>query len=468
MTIHFTTAAKMGAGAILTGMAVRYLGVSHPVTIAGLTVMGQALAWMPDFVSRCLRAVRKPERPMPTLSTMPKDMLVEVQKHLPRRDIENLALVDKAQLRAKNPYAAAYHRFADKVREGKPIFIGEIREIIAFNGPLAPFRTKPIELDLSNSNITDAELQGIIARFPNINKINASVCLYLTDAGLQHLAGLTNLEKLNLSWSPISDAGLQHLAGLSNLKELDLRTGWSISDAGLLHLAGLTKLEKLGLAHCVRITGVGLQQHLAGLTNLKKLHLTEGFLDDDELQYLAGLTNLKELNLSDNRINGIGLQHLAGLSKLKKLNLTRCPITNAGLQHLAGLSELEKVYLSECPITDTGLQHLAGLSELEKVYLTRCPITDAGLQHLAGLSQLEKLDLTWCVRITDAGLQHLAGLSQLEKLDLTWCDRITDAGLQSLRGLTKLRKLGRHGCHRITPAGLASLVHYLPNLTISP
>src|SRR6185436_11042214 len=101
------------------------------------------------------------------------------------------------------------------------------------------------------------------------------------------------------------------LAGLSNLRELDLRTGWSISDAGLLHLAGLTKLEKLGLAHCVRITGVGLQQHLAGLTNLKKLHLTEGFLDDDELQYLAGLTNLKELNLSDNRINGIGLQHLA-------------------------------------------------------------------------------------------------------------------------------------------------------------
>jgi len=106
MSIHFNTAAKMGAGAILTGMAVRYLGVSHPVTIAGLTVMGQALAWMPDFVSRCLRAVRKPERPMLTLSTMPKDMLVEVQKHLPRRDIENLALVDKAQIRDKNTYEA--------------------------------------------------------------------------------------------------------------------------------------------------------------------------------------------------------------------------------------------------------------------------------------------------------------------------------------------------------------------------
>ena len=41
MTIHFSTIAKMGAGACITGMAIGYLRVSHPVTIVGLTVMGK-------------------------------------------------------------------------------------------------------------------------------------------------------------------------------------------------------------------------------------------------------------------------------------------------------------------------------------------------------------------------------------------------------------------------------------------
>jgi hypothetical protein len=44
MTIHLNTAAQIGVGICITGMAVRYLGVSHPVTVLGLTVMGQTLA----------------------------------------------------------------------------------------------------------------------------------------------------------------------------------------------------------------------------------------------------------------------------------------------------------------------------------------------------------------------------------------------------------------------------------------
>jgi diadenosine tetraphosphatase ApaH/serine/threonine PP2A family protein phosphatase len=52
----FNTVAKIGIGACITGIAVSYLEVSrsHPVMILGLSVAGQALAWMPDFVNRCL------------------------------------------------------------------------------------------------------------------------------------------------------------------------------------------------------------------------------------------------------------------------------------------------------------------------------------------------------------------------------------------------------------------------------
>ena len=55
----------------------------------------------------------------------------------------------------------------------------------------------------------------------------------MTDAGLAHLKGLTNLE-LDLSGTQVTDAGLSHLKGLTNLSDLDLADtksptpGWCI------------------------------------------------------------------------------------------------------------------------------------------------------------------------------------------------------------------------------------------------
>jgi Leucine-rich repeat (LRR) protein len=46
----------------------------------------------------------------------------------------------------------------------------------------------------------------------------------VTDAGLRHLNGLTNLRSLNLSNTQVTNAGLEYLNGLSNLRDLDLRT----------------------------------------------------------------------------------------------------------------------------------------------------------------------------------------------------------------------------------------------------
>jgi hypothetical protein len=65
--------AKIGVGVVITGAAVRILKVSNPVSILGLAVAGQALAWMPSFVSRCLRTLRPPS--LPHFSTPPNEAL---------------------------------------------------------------------------------------------------------------------------------------------------------------------------------------------------------------------------------------------------------------------------------------------------------------------------------------------------------------------------------------------------------
>ena len=101
----------------------------------------------------------------------------------------------------------------------------------------------------------------------------------VTDAGLVHLKGLTNLtwlevsrdgEKLRerlLSNTKVTDAGLAHLKGLNNLTGL-LLAGTKVTDAGLAHLKRMTKLKRLGLWD-TKVTDAGKKKLKQALPNCK-------------------------------------------------------------------------------------------------------------------------------------------------------------------------------------------------------
>jgi Leucine-rich repeat (LRR) protein len=57
----------------------------------------------------------------------------------------------------------------------------------------------------------------------------------ITDAGLEHLKGLTGLTYLELSGTQVTDAGLQHLSVLTGLGYLCL-SDTQITDAGVQQL----------------------------------------------------------------------------------------------------------------------------------------------------------------------------------------------------------------------------------------
>ena len=82
----------------------------------------------------------------------------------------------------------------------------------------------------------------------------------ITDAGLVHLKGLTNLQTLNLRFTKVTDVGLEHLKGLTELQTLSLPG--RITDAGLVHLKGLTNLQTLDL--------IGNNVTAAGVADLQK------------------------------------------------------------------------------------------------------------------------------------------------------------------------------------------------------
>jgi len=158
---------------------------------------------------------------------------------------------------------------------------------------------------------------------------------------------------------------------------LSLRTA---TDADLDHLKGLTGLQRLYLAD-TQVTDAGLE-HLKGLTALRSLNFAATKVTDAGLEHLKGLTGLRKLDLELTRVTDAGLLHLEGLRALQELNLVATRVTDAGLAHLKELTALEELNLMGTQVTDAGLEHLKGLTALQDLDLRGTTVTEAGIEQL--------------------------------------------------------------------------------------
>jgi hypothetical protein len=73
------------------------------------------------------------------------------------------------------------------------------------------------------------------------------------DEGVRHLAGLTNMERLNIGGPRLTDGGLKYLAEMKKLYDLTVNEG-NITDSGLRHLEGLKALHRLNITTRSRIS----------------------------------------------------------------------------------------------------------------------------------------------------------------------------------------------------------------------
>ena len=215
---------------------------------------------------------------------------------------------------------------------------------------------------------------------------------YRGPTGIEHLAGLTNLEELVFSGGSVSDEDLRHLESLTNLRSL-LVSGDDITDQGLASLAKLDRLESLTLWGR-NVTKRGLNE-LRGLTNLQTLNVR---------------VRMREAQ----KIDETPLQ-LSSLKHLKTLELTGVGLQDADLAILDQMHEAEWVIIGNGTFSEAGLSHLRNLASVKHLRIGDVDCTTGA--GLAWLSELDHLGGLWLQgRIPDQAVAHLAGLPSLWSL----------------------------------------------------
>ena len=361
------------------------------------------------------------------------------------------------------------------------------------------------------------------------------------DSDLKQLEGddgLTELEEISLGDTEVSDVGLESLAGLKNLRRIDLGhslifeggvSGVRVSEAGLAKLK--RALPECRIEHerraielsdeqrrqfelwssiaTVRLNDRGeivalimhgdkrlTTEHQKSLVDLKSLSefyagsyagedvAAEG-ISAKVVAMLSTVSSLKELCLRGSPLDDAAVAPLAKLEKLEVLDLTATHITDTGLKPLQGLSNLKAVSMKETTVRKPGLQGLRKFLpdtrfEFDAWRVVDLPyrrltvnenfeLADVGsigrganrkklatdLTRLLDHPSVERIDLRHTA-ITDKQLEIIAKMSNLTHLDLG-NTKITSAGLQHLQRLDRLEWLNLWHTRIAGDGGFAAL-----------
>jgi thiol-disulfide isomerase/thioredoxin len=152
---------------------------------------------------------------------------------------------------------------------------------------------------------------------------------WVTDASLQSVRHLSDIESLAVRAPNVDDAGVALIAQLGHLRDLTL-VDVKLTDDGLSPLAQLTELRAVRIIGSELLTGAGLK-YFYGLHDLQELTLDGARLRDVELAHLTRLSALKTLALHGEQITDAAITHLKALKGLKELRLNRTKISDEGV-----------------------------------------------------------------------------------------------------------------------------------------
>lgn len=211
-------------------------------------------------------------------------------------------------------------------------------------------------------------------------------------AFFEHLGHITSLESLNIIATKLNDDWIAPLGKLTNLKTLRFTNNGKLTDAGMERLAGLKNLESFSFVGTA-MTGRAYAK-CEGWTRLTKCSHRGSGIDDEGLKELcAHLPNLESISLAHAKFTDAGAVHLGKLTKLTGLELGTHNATPQALRHLAKLP-LEYLQLGEGFEGTESLLLIKDLATLRRLTLTNASeLSDDDVKRVATMTQLEQLEL---------------------------------------------------------------------------
>jgi hypothetical protein len=234
-------------------------------------------------------------------------------------------------------------------------------------------------------------------------------------AFFEHLGHIHTLESLNVISTKCNDEWITPLAQLTKLKSLKFTNNGALTDAGMEKLAGLKNLEAFSFVG-TKMTGRAYAK-FDGFTKLTRVSHRGSSIDDEGLKELCEhLPNLESISLAHAKFTDAGAPSLAKLTKLKGLELG-AHATSAALKNLHPLP-LEYLQLGEGFEGPDSIAALQPIKTLKRLTLTNCgKLDDAGLKLAADLKQLEQLELGG-LALPDERLPQLQQFAFLKELKL--------------------------------------------------
>jgi hypothetical protein len=311
---------------------------------------------------------------------------------------------------------------------------------------------------INSAALTDAALERL-TRLTFVTRINLGGAQQVSDAGLLKLAGMPQLEELDLSgWhSPITDEGLAVLRHLKNLRHFSACWPQRITDAGAANLTFCDQLESVNLMGTP--TGDGALNALRGKPGLHRLS-TGKLVTDRGIPLLQDFPAFRQWGnpeislglmtftpdtqslLLDGPFTDAGLARLRGLDGLFGLNFFwhSKSFTSGGLAALGALPNLGMVGIDGNMCDDVAMAALATIPRLRLLMAQGAVASDDGW---AALSRSRSLEYIWgreCPNLRGRGFAALAALPSLRGLGVS-CLNVDDASLGALPRFPALRQL---------------------------
>lgn len=175
------------------------------------------------------------------------------------------------------------------------------------------------EVHISEAGLDDEALK-VLATLPGIEGLSLQGNAF-TDAGVAQLKNAKSLRRLYLGLpqgGSVTDASMPTIGALSQLEALDLQN-LNLSDEGLQHLAGLSNLKSLTLRG--RFSDA-VAETLLKLRSLERLSGGRIDLTEESLRRLSELPNLKEARISSEKFSPRFLKEFQGSSVFELSNPT--------------------------------------------------------------------------------------------------------------------------------------------------